>query len=411
MSRPLGRRYWTLLVSSGLANLADGIFVLAVALVAVKLTRSPGLVAGVALAARLPWLFVALPAGALADRLDRRRTMLAANLVRVALLGTLAAAVATDVATIGLLYGVSLGLGVAEVLFDTSSQTLMPAVVDKEQLTKANGNLFAVEMVMNQFAGPPLGGLLVAVSAGLALAAGAGLYAVAAVALALIPGAYRTTRTGPPTRLRADIAEGLRYLVGSRLLRTLGLLLGAQNLLMTAQAAIFVLYATSDAYGLGLSDAGVGLLFSAMAVGGFLGSFVATPLERHLGRSRALLVSVVCSGTALLVPGLTRNVPLVAASGLLSGAATIWNVITVSLRQRIIPDHLLGRVNSAYRLLGWGSMPIGAGLGGLLAEAFGVRPVFLIAGALLLCLVVPLRLVVTDTAIAEAEEVPVAGDG
>src|SRR5688572_19423267 len=172
----LGRRYWTLLTSSAVANLGDGIFQVAIGLVAVKLTRSPGLVAGVVLASRLPWLFVALPAGALADRLDRRKTMLRAQLARVVLLGALAALYAADLATIGMLYVIALGLGIAEVLFDTSSQTLMPAVVEKDDLATANGRLFAVELVMNQFAGPPIGGFLVAASAAVALAAGAGLY-------------------------------------------------------------------------------------------------------------------------------------------------------------------------------------------------------------------------------------------
>lgn len=399
----LGRRYWTLWSSSAMANLADGVFVLAVALVAVKLTDSPGLVAGVSLAARLPWLFLALPAGALADRLDRRKTMLGANAARVALLSALAAAVAADVATIGLLYAISLGLGIAEVLFDTSSQSLMPAVVEKAQLSKANGNLYAAEVVMNQFAGPPLGGVLVAVSAALALATGAGLYAVAAVALAMLPGTYRTTREGPPAKMRADIAEGLRYLMASRVLRTLGLLLGALNLVFMAQTAVFVLYATSDEYGLGLSDAGVGVLLAASALGGLVGSLVGGPVEAKLGRSQALALSVALGSVALLVPGLTRNVALVAASGLLTGAFSIWNVITVSLRQRTIPDHLLGRVNSAYRLLGWGSMPIGAGLGGLVAEWLSVRAVFLLAGGVTLLLLIPLRLVITDRAIEEAE--------
>ena len=399
----LGRRYWTLWTSSAFANLGDGIFQLAVALLAVKLTRSPVLVAGVALAARLPWLFLALPAGALADRLDRRQTMLRANLARVALMGALAAAVDADAASIWMLYGAALGLGVAEVLFDTSSQTMMPAVVEKDDLSRANGRLFAVELVMNQFVGPPIGGLLIAVSAALALGAGAGLYLLAALALALLPGAYRSARTGPPTRLRADIAEGLRYLRGHRILRTLGLLLGAQNLLFTAQGALFVLYATSDRFGLGLSDAGVGVLFAVSAFGGFLGSFAAAPVEKRLGRSTVLVLSLVLGSIALATPGLTRNVAIVAASGVLTGAGVMWNVITVSLRQRIIPDHLLGRVNSAYRLLGWGSMPIGAGLGGLTAELIGVRPVFLLCGAITLLLIVPLRAIVTDRAIADAE--------
>ena len=402
--RRLGRRYWTLWTSSATANLGDGIFQVAVALAAVKLTRSPALVAGVALAARLPWLFVALPAGALADRLDRRQTMLRANVARVVLISALAIAIATETATIALLYVISVGLGVAEVLFDTSSQTLMPAVVDKDDLPTANGRLFAVELVMNQFVGPPLGGLLVAVSAAVAMGAGAGLYAFAAVALALLPGTYRTVRDAAvKTTLRADVGEGLRYLFNHRLLRTLGLLLGAQNLLATAHGALFVLYATSNRDGLGLSDAGVGLLLAVSAFGAFLGSLAAGPIERRLGRTNVLTVSIVSFGLALLVPGLTTNVAIVAASGSLAGSAALWNVITVSLRQRIIPDHLLGRVNSAYRLLGWGSMPLGAAAGGALAEVLSVRAVFLVAGALVLLQVIPLRLVITDRVISDAE--------
>ena len=404
MAARLGRRYWTLWTASATANLGDGIFQVAVALAAVKLTRSPSLIAGVALAARLPWLFVALPAGALADRLDRRQTMLRANVARVALISLLAAAIAADVATIALLYVVAVGLGVAEVLFDTSSQTMMPAVVDKDALPTANGRLFAVELVMNQFVGPPLGGLLVAASAAVAMGAGAGLYALAAVALAMLPGTYRTMRdTVSKTTLRADVGEGLRYLFGHRLLRTLGLLLGAQNMLATAHGALFVLYATSNAYGLGLTDAGVGLLLAVSAFGAFLGSLAAGPIERRLGRTNVLTVSVASFGVSLLIPGLTTNVAIVAASGTLAGSAALWNVITVSLRQRIIPDHLLGRVNAAYRLLGWGSMPVGAALGGLLAELLSVRAVFLIAGALVLVQIVPLRLVITDRVISDAE--------
>lgn len=399
----LGRRYWTLWTSSAFANLGDGILQVAVALVAVKLTRSPALIAGVALAARLPWLFLALPAGALADRLDRKQTMLRANIARVVLIVALATAIATDAASIWMLYAVALALGIAEVLFDTSSQTMMPAVVEKDDLSAANGRLFAVEMVTNQFIGPPIGGLLIAASAAIAVATGAGLYALAAIALALLPGAYRSVRTGPPTRLRTDISEGVRYLMGHRILRTLGLLLGAQNLLFTAQGALFVLYATSERFGLGLSDAEVGLLFAVSAFGGFVGSFAAGPVEKRLGRSTVLSLSLVLGAIVLATPGLTRNVVLVAAASLLTGAGVMWNVITVSLRQRIIPDHLLGRVNSAYRLLGWGSMPIGAALGGGAAELIGVRPVFVLCGVITLLLVVPLRAVVTDSAIAEAE--------
>jgi MFS family permease len=400
----VGPRYWKLWTSSGLANLGDGIFQVAVALLAVRLTRSPLLISGVALAARLPWLVLALPAGAWADRWDRRRTMIRMNVARVVLLGLLAAATAADVATIALVYAVALGLGGAEVLFDTSSQTIMPAVVEaKDQLSRANGRLYAVETVTNQFVGPPLGGALVAMSAALALGLGAGLYAAAVVALALLPGTYRTAREGPARSLRAEIAEGVRYLLGHRLLRTLSLLLGVQNLLFSAEFSIFVLFAVSKK-GLGLSDVGVGVLLTFGAVGGVLGSLVAARVEQALGRTRLLAVSVLVSGVSLALPGLVPHVVVAAVTGALTGVASVmWNVVTVSLRQRIIPDHLLGRVNSGYRLLGWGTMPIGAALGGLLGEALGLRAVFVVAGAGVLALLVPLLAVIDDRAIDAAE--------
>lgn len=405
-SAPLGPRYRKLWCASAVANLGDGIFVVAVGLLAVRLTRSPLLIAGVPLAARLPWLFLALPAGAWADRWDRRRTMLRMNVTRVALLALLALATGTDVATIGLVYAVALALGCAEVVFDTSAQTILPAVIEsKDGLSRANGRLFAVETVLNQFVGPPLGGLLVAASMAIAIGSSAVLYGVAVVALALLPGAYRTERVGPTTSLRVDIAEGLRYLFGHRLLRTLGILLGAQNLLYTAQTAVFVLFAVSPGEdGLGLGDFGVGLLFTAGAVGGVTGSVIAASVERAIGRTPVLALSLVAGGVLLALPGLFPSVPVAAVSGALLGVGSVmWNVITVSLRQRIIPDHLLGRVNSGYRLLGWGTMPLGAAMGGIVGEAFGVRAVFLLAGIGVALLVVPLLRVVSDEAIATAE--------
>jgi MFS family permease len=410
----VGSRYWKLWASSAVANLGDGIFQVALALLAVRLTRSPLLVSGVALAGRLPWLFLALPAGAWADRWDRRRTMIRMNLVRVALLAGLAVAVAADVVTVGVLYVVALGLGCAEVLFDTSSQTILPAVVgSKDDLSAANGRLYAVETVTNQFVGPPLGGVLVAASAALAVGAGAGLYGLAVVALVLLPGTYRTARPAgaAPVSLRADIAEGVRYLVGHRLLRTLGLLLGVQNLLLAAEFSVLVLFAVGP---LGLDEVGVGALLTAGAVGGVLGSLVAAPVERVLGRARLLAVSVVVTGLSLALPGLVVEAWAAAVSGALIGLASVmWNVVTVSLRQRIIPDHLLGRVNSGYRLLGWGTMPVGAFVGGAVGEWIGLRAVFVLAGAGVLLALVPLLRVVTEAAIRSGEEVedPAPGVG
>jgi MFS family permease len=398
----LGPNFRRAMVASGFANLADGVFQVALPLLAVQLTRSPLLIAGVTVAARLPWLLLSLPAGALADRLDRRQTMIRVNLVRTVLLGALAAAVAADLATLPLLYAVALLLGAAETLFDTSAQSLLPALVPHDQLTRANSRLYAVELVANVFAGPPLGGLL----AGVALAAAFGLpaaaYLVGAACLALIAGSFRPLREGPPTRLRDDIAEGVRFLFRHPVLRPLAIMLGVENMAFTAYTAVFVLYAVTPGP-MGLSETGYGILTAAVGVGALLGTWLAVPAERRLGRVRTLVVSLLLSAGGLVVPAVTANPPLVGASMVVTGVSMVlWNVVTVSLRQRISPDRLLGRVNAGYRLVGWGTMPLGALAGGLLAEALGLRATFLVTGLAVLVLLAGFR-TLSEEAIERAE--------
>lgn len=375
----LGPGYARLWLASGLSNLADGVFQVALPLLAVALTDSPALVAGVALAQRLPWLVIALPAGALADRLDRRTTMVRVDVLRVVVMGTLGLAVAADVATIPAIYVAALVLGAGETLFDTASQSILPSVVDRERLSEANGRLYAVELVANQFVGPPLGGLLAAVALSLAFAVSAGAYLLAALALLALVGSFRPEQVGPRRRMRAEIAEGLRFVWSNTVLRTLGLMLGVMNLASTAYFAVFVLFAVEPGP-MGLSEGGFGLLIASGAVGGLVGSWVAPRAERALGRTRCLLAMVLLGIVAPLIPALTPAIPWNVVGGMLFGiGSVIWNVITVSLRQRITPDHLLGRMNAAYRLLGWGTMPIGAAIGGAVAEAFGLRATFVVA--------------------------------
>lgn len=392
------RRFWT---ASALSNLADGVFQVALPLLAVRLTHSPALIAGVAFANRLPWLLFALQAGALADRLDRRRTMFNVDLVRVVLIGGLAALTAAGAEHLWALYAVALALGVGETLFDTAAQSVMPSVVDRDQLSRANGRLYAVELTMNQFVGPPLGGVLAAAAVALAFATSASAYLLAAVALALVSGSFKPVRTGPRTTLRTDIAEGLRYLFGHRLLRTLAIMVGVMNLASTATFSVFPLFAIEPGP-MGLSELGFGVILTATAAGSLLGSLCTARLERAMGRHRLLMLTIVLSGPTLALTA-TATVPLVLLGGVLMGFGVVmWNVVTVSLRQRVAPDHLLGRVNAGYRLLAWGTMPVGAFLGGLLGELVGLRATFVIAGggcALLLFL----KPFVTDEAMEAAE--------
>jgi MFS family permease len=390
-------------VSSGLSNLADGVFQIALPLVTLGITRDPTAFAVVTVAGRLPWLLFALPAGALADRLDRRRTMFLVDVGRGVLIGGLAVAVATEWDSLLLLCVVAFALGIGETLFDTAAQSIVPSLVDSDDLSRANGRLYAVEMTMNQFIGPPLGGLLVGIAATGALVGSAGAYAAAAGALALIAGSFRPEREGQPTRLRTDIAEGVRYLGRHRLLRTLAVLTGVANLWGTAMLTILPLYAVRPSP-MDLSEAGYGVLLTTGALGALAGSVLAAPAERLFGRPRLLLVAFVSFALSAAIPGVTANPVVVGAFMALGGAGAVaWNVVTVSLRQRIAPDRMLGRVNAGYRLLAWGSMPVGAFVGGVLADAFGLRNAFLIAAAASLAFLPMLLAVVTDEALDAAE--------
>jgi MFS family permease len=400
-----------LVAASGLSNLADGVFVVALPLVALGVTRDPGAFASVTLVGRLPWLFVALPAGAMADRLDRRRTMTIVNAGRALLIGGLGAIVAAGWEELWMLYVVALALGVGETFFDTAAQSIVPGVVsDPDRLARANGRLYVVEMTANQFVGPPLGGLLAGIALATALIGSAAAYVLAAGVLLTVAGSFKPQRAGPPTRVRTDIVEGVRYLMGHKVLRTLGLCTGLSNLSSTAWFSVFPLFAV-DPGPMGLTETGFGILLTAGAIGSVIGSLIADRVERALGRTGTLVAAMTIFPIMNIAPAITDSPWWVGAGATLAGVSIVWNIITVSLRQRIAPDHMLGRVNAGYRLLAWGTMPLGAGLGGVLAATIGLRPTFWVTGAIgLLC--VPLLLSgVSDAAIAAAEAEAKGGGG
>jgi MFS family permease len=398
----LGRNYWKLWGASAASNLADGVFWIAFPLLAVRLTDSPVLVAGIMAVGRLPWLVFVLFAGALADRLDRRRTMVSVAVVRALVAGGLAIGIAAGVVTLPMLYVTAFVLGVGETLFDTAAQSIMPNIVDRYRLSRANGRLYAVELMMNQFVGPPLGGFLAGVAIALAFASSSAAFVVGAIALVSLSGTFRPAAPARDSSVLEDIREGLRYLFGHRLLRTLALMVGVMNLASSAAFAVFVLYAVSPGP-MGLNETGFGVLMTTLAAGSLLGSVVVERVERRLGRARLLFVAVLMSGLTLVTPGLTANPYIVGAAFALSGLGVVlWNVVTVSLRQRIVPDRLLGRLNASYRLLAWGSQPVGALLGGVVGEVFGLPAVFIACGLGTALLLFAFR-TVTDRAIAAAE--------
>lgn len=396
----LGSQFWRIAGAASASNLADGVFKLALPLAAIAFTRSPGLVAGLEMARTLPWLLFALPVGALADRWDRRRTMILANATRTMFVVVLATVLQAGQGSIGVLYIVAIGTGVAEVLYDTSSQSILPSLVERDQLGRANGRLGAIELGAQQFVGPPLGGVLVGFAVATAFWTTTALWVLAVAALWAVRGSFRPRRATEPTTIRTDIAEGVRFLMSRPMLRTLAAMVGVANLAMAAAGAVFVLYAVGPGSALELTEAQFGFLILTAAAGSILSSFFCEYIERSIGRARTLTLAVAGMIVFTATPALTTNVWLIASAMFVGGALImIWNIITVSFRQAITPDHLLGRLNSVYRLLAWGTLPLGAAVGGLIAETLGLRAVYALMGLLAAMLLIPNH-TITDAKLA-----------
>jgi MFS family permease len=293
---------------------------------------------------------------------------------------------------LALVYLAALLLGTAEVFRDNSAQTLLPSIVDKENLEKANGRMWGAEMVMNSFVGPPLAGILIAVAFSLPFFVDAGTFAVAAALVFLIAGNFRPKRESEepviPASFWADLKEGVKWLWGHPLFRPMAISLGVLNATNMMATSTFVLFAQEV---LELNATRFGLITTGFALGGVIGSFVADRVSKVLGQGGSLFTTILLGVATMVVSGLTSSFWVFWAMGvLMSMSAVLWNVITVSLRQSLIPDRILGRVNSVYRFLGWGMMPIGSVIGGvivaLLEPAFGrevaLRAPFIVAAVI-----------------------------
>jgi MFS family permease len=387
----LGRNYQRLFGASTISNLGDGVALIAYPWLASAITRNPALIALVVVMQRLPWLLFALPAGVLTDRHDRRHLMITANVGRAAVTLFVALAVAlgggdlpgpdqldevagTNTALYLCVLAATLLLGIGEVLYDNSAQTLMPSIVNGDQLEKANGRLWAGEEAANQFAGPPLGSLLLAVGFAVPFVFDAGSFAAAAALISLITPAARRANVAARRPWRAELAEGMRWLWRNQLLRTMAVVLGLLNASASITFAVYVLFAQEV---LDASTVQFALIMMAGAAGAVIGGWTASTLTRALGSGPALTLALAGTAVVEMTIGFLSSVPVVAVMNL-AGAllAVLWNVVTVSLRQAIIPDQLLGRVNSVYRFFAWGMIPVGAAIGGVIVAvvaAFGDR--------------------------------------
>lgn len=373
-----GRRNTVVLVGfTAATNLADGVMKMAVPLLAAQLTDSPAKVTAVSLTLTLPWLVIALHMGVLVDRFDRRWLLWGASAMRLAAMGWLTLSAVTGGLTLGFLFAAGAVLGVADVLASTSGSALVPAAVPQAGRERANTWMVGAETVGQEFAGPFVGGLLLAAGTGLALGLVGASYAVAALALILLVGRFRADRPAPeaaPASVNGRIAEGLRFLWGDRLLRTLSVVVGVLSAVWGAWLALMPLYAKQT---MQLGPQQYGILFSALGIGGLVGTVVVTWVNRLLGARRAMFADLVGTAAMVALPALTTDIRAVAAGAFLGGmGGTLWTVNSRTITQRMVPDGMLGRYGAAARLFNFGAMPLGAALVGLLAELGGMRLAF-----------------------------------
>jgi MFS family permease len=383
MSKKLGSSYWRLWTATAISNLGDGISGVAYPWVASAVTRSPLLIAAAGFASRLPWLIFTLHAGVITDRFDRRKLIVAMDAIRGVLTLIVGAIVLlnkdslpslndlssiTDLETNWPLY-ITLVItaflfGLAEVLRDNSAQTLMPSVVEAENLEKANGRMWSAESLTNSFIGPPLGSLIIGIAIYLPFFVDAGTFFVSVALIASISGSFKPVQEKPREKIhfKSEIKEGFKWLWAHDLLRPMAIILGCLNLLGTMVAATFILY-TQEV--LNTSVFVFAVLGTAGAVGGIAGGLIAPKISQKIGSGPSLWLSLAMGPIGALIVGTSRSWQVVWIVLLFQSFFSIlWNTITVSLRQSIIPSHLLGRVNSVYRFFGWGSIPIGMFLGG-----------------------------------------------
>lgn len=383
-SARLGADFTRLWTAAAVSNVGDGVTLAAAPLLVASVSDDPAHIAGAVVAQQLPWLLFALVSGAYVDRLDRRRLVVTVNLVRAVALAGLAAGVATGTVGLVVIYAVLFVLGVGETLADTATGALLPSVVAPEHLPHANARLYAAFTIGNQFVAKPLGAWLFVVSAAAPFGFDAFTFAVAAALVAGIrPVAGEQPGLGPtgPARapqprasLRAEIVAGVRWLWRHRLLRTLAVSMGAGNVAFGAAFAVFVLYCRQR---LGLSDVGYGFLLTAFAVGGLVGTTVAARLTRALGAVAVLRAGLAIEAVTHVALAITTT-PWVAAAVLVvfSVHGMVWGVTVASVRQRVVPEGLRGRVGSVFGLLDLGGAALGALLGGLVAGAWAITTPF-----------------------------------
>ena len=373
----LGRPFRWLLASSIVTNVGDGIALAAGPLLVASQTRDPLLVSMAVLSQQLPNLLFGIPAGAIADRLDRRRIIAGVNLARGAVLAVLAGTIAAGTVDIAIVLLSLFILGTAEAFADVASHSLPPQVVQREDLGIANARLTGAFLLTNQLLGPPIGAFLFAAGMALPFATNAACFALGAwLVTRVVTDLAETTaaRLGERRHLVEEMVEGIRWLVAHPPMRTLALTIVAFNVTFGAAWSVLVLYAGER---LGMDAVGFGLLTTAMAIGGIIGTGSYGRLERRFSLADIMRVGLLIeTGTHLVLALTTSPAVALATMVVFGGHAFVWGTTSTVVRQRAVPDELLGRVTGVYTVGVIGGMVVGTPIGGLLARTFGITAPF-----------------------------------
>mgnify|MGYP000506778933 FL=1 len=382
---PLGHDFTRIWSASLITNLVDGVLRLAAPLLAVSLTQDPILIGALSALGLLPWLFFAIPIGAMVDRFDRRKALILGNILRALIALFIAFAVSQGFINIWLLLISVFFFGICEVLVDTTSQAVLPQILDKSNYERGNSRLQISEVIVSQFAGAPLGGLLYAVSIALPFYFSTTGFILAGLLILLFPfereiNARKEGEVGQAKLgLKGDIKFALNYLYQDKQIFSIVVittLLGFFYSLSNAIAPLFILKE------LNVPPALFGVVLAIGGIGALIGSIAAPMASRYLGRGRALAINVFFASFLVIFIGLSPNAYFfVVVSVLIGFTISVWNILLMSLYQSLIPPELYGRIHGARRTIVWGLMPIGALLGGVIARG-GLRLPFLIGGSI-----------------------------
>ena len=376
--RPLGPGFRALYLGSLVTNTGDGIRLAALPLLATTLTSSPLLISAVTAAQYLPWVTFAPVGGALVDRWERRRIILVTQAWRGLVLGVLAALVLTSRAEIWQICVVAFVITVGEILVDPSTVALVPTLVDDEDLDRANGRISSVEIITNDVAGAPVGATLFAVAPWLPFVIDGATYLGSIIPFRRLPKAAPKSLVDAERSLRAEAAEGFRFLRRHRVLGPLTAAFVVYYFGVAASLSLLVVMVTDE---LGGSEASFGLVLAIGAAGAFVGTLIGAPISARLGPQVALTCAVALQAIALAAAAAATSTATLAALWFLNGIpAGAMRPISRSLQQRLTPNRLLGRVNVTSRIFTRGIIVVGALIAGAFATASGVRSAFVLAG-------------------------------